>query len=475
MSILTTQTEIDKDLLEVARKIISETGLSGGSPGGGDGAGSNSTAPLVTNKTKPTQKSNNKGKAGLVQTNEEDETPSEPITMTEEQLLAEDFNNIHHFLTGGLKYTHRNGPNNSDIYERNEKEDGNPVKHTVRLSHNKDLKGHDTEEWHHRKITKKFLSNNGKMEDHSEESETHKAGHNKLRNYMLKVHGFKASKALKEEVLEEGKYSNAKKWLEKRKAKEKEQKGMKDKHFGEEATELNEISPPGWSGTMEAMMDKHGFSAKKAAKLAWYMYGKGNKHHYAPVPGHPGAKHVSEEREWTLEELNEFNKQRKADNFQLQESVEILLEKFGKRGVEGEGDTEDSKGDEADRHIVVQMRKAAGYKPDPTTKAEPHAHVLFRDNKSHPIPQEDAKKFLARHDAGTQEQKANLARVAEKSHKHFQAAIGKGPMPASYSATEVTSKSRREVAKGAWNRFKIARKKEARFNRLTARLDKTSK
>jgi hypothetical protein len=50
-------------------------------------------------------------------------------------------------------------------------------------------------------------------------------------------------------------------------------------------TELGEKAPPGFSGTVKAMKDKHGFPAQKAFALAWSLYKKGAKPHYPPEKG----------------------------------------------------------------------------------------------------------------------------------------------------------------------------------------------
>jgi len=50
---------------------------------------------------------------------------------------------------------------------------------------------------------------------------------------------------------------------------------------------LLEVAPPGWSGSVKAMKDKHNFSNKKAFALAWWMHNRGAKPHHKPEPGKP--------------------------------------------------------------------------------------------------------------------------------------------------------------------------------------------
>lgn len=45
----------------------------------------------------------------------------------------------------------------------------------------------------------------------------------------------------------------------------------------------NEKSPPGWSGTIKKMKEKHP-EIDNPYGLAWSMYNKGYKHHYKPLP-----------------------------------------------------------------------------------------------------------------------------------------------------------------------------------------------
>lgn len=45
---------------------------------------------------------------------------------------------------------------------------------------------------------------------------------------------------------------------------------------------IDEVSPPGFSGTVRAMKDKEGMPAKKAFALAWWMKKRGYKSHYKP-------------------------------------------------------------------------------------------------------------------------------------------------------------------------------------------------
>lgn len=47
--------------------------------------------------------------------------------------------------------------------------------------------------------------------------------------------------------------------------------------------ELHEVSPPGWAGTVKAML-RHHKGIKNPYALAWSMKGKGAKPHYK-VPG----------------------------------------------------------------------------------------------------------------------------------------------------------------------------------------------
>ena len=53
--------------------------------------------------------------------------------------------------------------------------------------------------------------------------------------------------------------------------------------------DLNEVSPPGWSGTVAAMIQKHPELSKGKKKnpwaLAWHMKNKGAKPHYKEQPG----------------------------------------------------------------------------------------------------------------------------------------------------------------------------------------------
>lgn len=46
----------------------------------------------------------------------------------------------------------------------------------------------------------------------------------------------------------------------------------------------NEVAPPGWSGTVKAMLDRHPEIDNPYA-LAWYMKNKGHRPHYKPMPG----------------------------------------------------------------------------------------------------------------------------------------------------------------------------------------------
>jgi len=72
-----------------------------------------------------------------------------------------------------------------------------------------------------------------------------------------------------------------------------------------ESVGLDEVSPPGWSGTVKAMKGEGGKKLKKYADepesgdkkdidnpwaLAWYMHKKGAKPHYKPEPGKPKYK-----------------------------------------------------------------------------------------------------------------------------------------------------------------------------------------
>jgi len=45
----------------------------------------------------------------------------------------------------------------------------------------------------------------------------------------------------------------------------------------------NEVAPPGWSGTVKAMLQRHPEIDNPYA-LAWSMKNKGNKPHYKPMP-----------------------------------------------------------------------------------------------------------------------------------------------------------------------------------------------
>lgn len=46
---------------------------------------------------------------------------------------------------------------------------------------------------------------------------------------------------------------------------------------------FKEVAPPGWSGTVAAMRQKHP-EIKNPYALAWYMKNKGSKSHYQPQP-----------------------------------------------------------------------------------------------------------------------------------------------------------------------------------------------
>lgn len=63
----------------------------------------------------------------------------------------------------------------------------------------------------------------------------------------------------------------------------------------------SEVSPPGWSGTIDAMKSKHGFPAKKAFALSWWMYKRGRHSHVTPEPGHPGARTVGGKKVRTVD------------------------------------------------------------------------------------------------------------------------------------------------------------------------------
>jgi len=54
--------------------------------------------------------------------------------------------------------------------------------------------------------------------------------------------------------------------------------------------QLIEVAPPGFSGTVKAMKDKHGMPNDKAFPLAWAMYKKGAKPHKKPESDAKGIK-----------------------------------------------------------------------------------------------------------------------------------------------------------------------------------------
>jgi len=47
---------------------------------------------------------------------------------------------------------------------------------------------------------------------------------------------------------------------------------------------INEVSPPGWSGTTKAMK-KHKDKIDNPWALSWWMKNRGSKAHYKPEPG----------------------------------------------------------------------------------------------------------------------------------------------------------------------------------------------
>lgn len=110
---------------------------------------------------------------------------------------------------------------------------------------------------------------------------------------------------------------------------------------------------------------------------------------------------------------------------------DVLNERRGRHHA-GDETGEEDEGEDADKHIYVQMQKASGWKPtkEPVEKSTvPLAqhHTVSFDEGPHEVHAEHADKWLNRYEQLKPEGKLAMANFSQKSHHHFLRAINITP------------------------------------------------